>query len=109
MPLHSSRSARLAWRYLSIAAACAVRRVSLLRVAGGHHRLDVAADVEVADDLDVTGIEQADEVIEDPVDRGLVEHLLIAELVDVQLQRLQLDQLAVRHVADADGGEVGEV
>src|SRR6266550_5881320 len=108
MPVHSSQSARFAWRYLSIAAACAVRRVSLLRVTGRHHRLDVASDVEVTDDLHEAGIEQRHEVIEDSIHGGLVEDLPVAKLVDVELQRLEFDQLLVGDVSDADGGEIGE-
>ena len=86
MPVHSSQSARFAWRYLSIAAACAVRQISLLRVTGRHHGLDVAADIEVADGFHEAGIEQGDEVIEDSIHGGLVEDLPIAKLIDVQLQ-----------------------
>src|SRR2546425_5166974 len=108
MSVHSSQSARFAWRYLSIAAACAVRRVSLLGVAGRHHRLDVAADVEVADDLYEPGIEQGHEVIEDSIDGGLVEDLAVAKFIDVELQRLEFDQLLVRDVSDMDRGEIGK-
>src|SRR6266516_1717955 len=101
MPVHSSQSARFAWRYLSIAAACAVRQVSLLRVTGRHHRLDVASDVEVTDDLHEPGIEQRHEVIEDSIHGGLVEDLPVAKLVDVELQRLELDELLVGDISYA--------
>src|ERR1700736_1260765 len=77
-------------------------------MAGRHHRLDVAADVEVADDLDEPRVEQGHEVIEDSIDGRLVKDLPVAELVDVQLQRLELDQLLVGDISDANGGEIGE-
>src|SRR5437588_3289348 len=108
MRVHSSQSSRFAWRYLSIAAAGAVRRVSLLRMMGRDHRLDVAADIEVTDDLHESRIEQGYEVIEDSIHGCLVEDLPVAKLVDVELQRLELDQLLVGDVPDVDRGEVGE-
>src|SRR5207249_12313384 len=92
-----------------LAAAHAIWRVSLLGVARGHDRLDVSADVEIADHLHEAWVVQANQVIQDTVDGSLVEHLLVAELVDVQLERLELHQLAVRDVSNADGGEVGKV
>ena len=77
-------------------------------MASRNHCLDVAANVEVADHLDIAGVEQRDQIVQDAVHRGLVEHFLVAELVDVELERLELHQLAVRNVFDPDGGEVGE-
>src|ERR1700675_473047 len=68
-----------------VAAPGAIEQKPVLRVTRRDNGFDVAADVEVADDLHVAGSEQADEVIEDPVDGGLVKHLLVPELVDVEL------------------------
>jgi len=55
-------------------------------MAGGHDGLDVAANIEVTDDLHRARVEQFDQVIQDLVDRRLMEDLLIPEPVDVELQ-----------------------
>src|SRR5204862_7105010 len=72
---------------------CPVRRIPFLRMAGRHHGLDVAPDVEVTDDLHEAGIEQADEVIQDSINRRFEEDHLVTELVDVDLERFELDEL----------------
>src|SRR5579872_294915 len=71
-------------------------------------RLDVPANVEVPHDLAVSGGEQPDEVVKHDVDDILVIDVAIAEAVDVQLHRLQLDAPWPRHVADVQRGEIGE-
>src|SRR5215213_6286065 len=81
----------------------------LFVVARADDGLDVAADVEVALDLDAQGVAGGDEVFEDNVDDVLVENLHLAERVDVELEALQLDAAFIRRVLDADDGEVREV
>src|SRR5947209_5569519 len=80
-----------------------------LIVTGAHDRLDVAADVEVAFDLDFHGVARRDEVFEDDVDDMLVENLHVAERVDVKFQALEFDAALRRDVLDAKGREVREV
>src|SRR6185503_3902306 len=71
--------------------------------------LDVAADVEVAFDLDAQRIAGRDKVFENDVDDVLVKDLYVAKRVDVELQTLQLDAALVGNVFDADGREVGKI
>ena len=71
-----------------------------------HHGLDAAADVEVAFDVEVARVERGDEIVGDPVRDRLVERPFVAIRPEIELQRLQLDALLVRDVADADRGEV---
>ena len=82
---------------------------SVLRVTGSHDGFYVAADVEVAFDVDAQWVAGGDEVFQDDIDYVLVEDLYVAERIDVELQALQLDATLVRDVFDADGGEIGEV
>src|SRR5215211_7047352 len=86
----------------------AVWRLSTPLIFCAHGRLDVAADVEVAFDVDLKGVAGADEVFEDDVDDVLVEDFDVAERVDVELEALEFHAALVRHVLDAEGGEVGE-
>src|SRR5215216_1659230 len=87
----------------------AVWRLSTPLIFCAHGRLDVAADVEVAFDVDLKGVAGADEVFEDDVDDVLVEDFDVAERVDVELQTLQLDAALVGDIFEAEGGEVREV
>src|SRR5947209_16792545 len=80
-----------------------------LIVTGAHDRLDVAADVEVAFDVDFYGVARRDEVFEDDVDDVLVENLHVAERVDVELQTFEFHATLRGDVLDAEGREVREV
>src|SRR5205807_7218082 len=82
------------------------RIAGLLPVLDFHHGLDAAADVEVAFHVEIARLERGDEVVRDPVRDRLVEGAFIAIRPEIELQRLQLDALLIRHVADADGGKV---
>src|SRR5438067_1329375 len=75
-------------------------------VLGGDDRADVATRGELAAHPHPAWANQLHQVVQDAIDRRLVEHVLPAIAVEVQLQRLELDDRAVRDVADADGGEV---
>src|SRR5438876_2967349 len=78
-------------------------------LAGG--RADLGLDppphVEVARHLDPAGLGRRHEVVQDPVRHVLVEHALVPVRPHVELERLELDQVLVGHVADADRREVG--
>src|SRR5262245_6106747 len=69
--------------------------------------LDPAAYPEVAHHLDPARGRHRHEVVEDAVGHVLVESALVAVRPDVELDALELHELLVRHVADADGREVG--
>src|SRR5262249_17296515 len=78
-----------------------------LAVRRANDGLDTAAHPEVAYDLDPARCRHRDEVVEDAVRHVLVEGALVAIGPDVELDALELDQALVRHVAHADGREVG--
>src|SRR6185437_13802289 len=80
-----------------------------LGVTSSDDGLDVAADVEVAFNLDAQRIAGGDEVFENDVDDVFVEDLYVAKRVDVELQTLQLDAALVGNVFYADGGEVWKI
>ena len=61
-----------------------------------HHRLDPAADVEVAFDVEIARIERGDEVVGDAVRDRFVERAFIAVRPEIELERLQLDALLHR-------------
>src|SRR5437762_1202886 len=69
--------------------------------------LDAPAHVEVPGDLDPAGLGRRHEVVQDPIRHVLVEHALVPIRPDIELERLELDQVRVGHVADADRPEVG--
>ncbi len=75
---------------------------------GSDHSLDVAAHVEVADDLHLPGIQKLDQIIHDSIRNILVKDLLIAETVDVELKRFKLYTPLVRNILDMDCSEVRE-
>src|SRR5262249_54487898 len=78
-------------------------------VAGADHGLDVAAYVEIAVHVYFERVAGGNEIREDLVDHVLVEDLHLAERIDVELERLQLDAAPVGHVHQIDRGEVREV
>src|SRR5262249_14319935 len=78
-------------------------------ISGADDGLDVAAHVEIALDVKFQRVAGRDEIFENSVDHVLMEDLHLAERIDVKLQRLQFYAAAVRHVADAQRGEVREV
>ena len=88
--------------------------------AGAHHvlmvavaivgkRLDADAStrVEQADDLQVFGIHQLDQVLHDDVDAILMKVTMVAETEQVQFQALALDHALTWDVVDDDAAKVG--
>src|SRR5690242_5528171 len=69
--------------------------------------LDAAADVEVTNYLHPTRLGQLRQVVEDSVDRALVEDAVVAEAPEVELETLELDTRGGRHICDVDRPEVG--
>ena len=67
---------------------------------------DAAARGELAPDLDVLGIHQADQILHDDVDAVLMEVAVVAEAEQIQLERLALHHARAGHIGDIDGGEV---
>ena len=78
-----------------------------LAVVGVGVDADAAAWCEEADDLDVLGLHQLDEILHDGVHAVLVEVAVVAEAEEVELQRLGLHHALAGEVVDADFGEVG--
>ena len=76
-------------------------------VSGRHRRGDAAARREVSDDDHPARREQRDQIVEDLVGDRLIEDAAIAEVVEVVLERLQLDTSRIGHVGDADFAEIG--
>ena len=85
------------------------RRLDLgpLAVGGADDRLDAAAHREVPHDLDPARRRRGHEIVQDPVGHVLVEGPFVPVRPDVELDRLELEQVPVRHVADSNRGEVG--
>src|SRR5437763_1258828 len=82
------------------------RIAGLLPVLDLHHGLDAAADVEVAFHVEIARLEGGDEVVGDAIGDRLVEGAFIAIRPEIELQRLQLDALLIRHVVYSVGGKV---
>src|SRR5439155_6092350 len=78
-----------------------------LAVGRAHLGLDPAAHVEVPDHLDPARLGGRHEVVQNPVRHVLVERALVPVRPEVELERLELDQVLVGHVADADRREIG--
>ena len=70
------------------------------------HRLDPAPNIEVADNLHPAGLHRSAKVIQDPVDRALIEDRRIAEAPEVELETLQLDAALGRYVRDVDDSKI---
>jgi hypothetical protein len=68
--------------------------------------VDPTAHHEVALDRQAARLRRGDEVVDDLVGDGLVERALVAVRPQVELQALELDAQLIRHVADAQRGEV---
>jgi putative Ca2+/H+ antiporter (TMEM165/GDT1 family) len=78
-----------------------------LAVGGADHRLDAAAHVEVPHHLDPAWCRRRHEIVEDAVGHVLVEGADVPVRPGVELDRPELDEPLVGHVADAEGREVG--
>jgi hypothetical protein len=76
-------------------------------VLDGDDRLDVAAHLEVTDDLDPTWLRRGHEVVEDLVDDRLVKSVLVTIVVQVELERPELDDQLIGHVPQVDRRKVG--
>jgi len=59
-------------------------------------------------DLHPARLQERHQVVQDAVHRSLVEDLLVSEPVDVELERLELDQLAVGNIPDVNRREIRE-
>src|SRR5436190_16345782 len=81
----------------------------LLFIVCADNRFDVAANVEVAFDLDAYGVAGRDEIFQDDVDDVLVKNFHLAERVDIELEALEFDAAFVWHVLDANDGEVRKI
>jgi len=90
-----------AFCYISLKALPAVLGVPTPHIGG-----DPAAHEPLGIDLQIPGIQQRDEVVQDPVGHLLVEGALVAEGPEVQLQGLQLHTRLVGNIADLEMREV---
>jgi hypothetical protein len=68
---------------------------------------DPAAGGELGDELHPAGFQNRHEILQNPVRHVLVEDALVAELLEIDLQTLQLDALRLRDVAKRKCPEVG--
>lgn len=75
---------------------------------GRDNRLDISPYGEVADDLHPSRRGRRNQIVKDRVDRGLVEYVPVTESIDIELQRLELDDVLGRDVGDSNDREVGE-
>src|SRR5438309_9894935 len=73
---------------------------------GGDDGLDVAPHVEITPDSHPCWRRDPNEVVEDGVDGSLVEHMAVAEAVDVELERLELHDVLRGHILDSNRGKV---
>src|SRR2546428_7513607 len=78
----------------------------LVGMAGDDHRMDSAANEEIARHFAPPGFQRSDEIIQDAIRDRLVERAFVAVAPQVQLQALQLDAGLIGNIDDADGGEV---
>ena len=83
--------------------------VLMIAVAIVGKRLDADATtrVEQADDLQILGVHQLDQVLHDDVHAILMEIAVVAETEEVQLQALALDHAHARDIIDDDVAKVG--
>ena len=84
------------------------RRELLARadVSGANHGFNIPAHVEITDDFHFPRIEQRDQVIEHDIDDVFVEDALVAILIDVELETLELDAPFAWDVLDMESSEV---
>ena len=68
---------------------------------------DAATGGEDAAHLDIAGIHQSHQVLEDDVDAILVEVTVVAETEEIELEALALDHILAGDIVDDDSGEVG--
>ena len=68
---------------------------------------DATAGSKQADDLDVFGIHQANEVFKDDVDTVFVEVAMVAEAEQIEFQTLAFHHSFGRNISDSDLGKVG--
>src|SRR5205085_9494920 len=74
--------------------------------AGRDDRFDPTPNVEVADDFHPARRTRGRQVVEDSIDRTLVEDAVVAEAPQVELQCLELEANLVGDVGDDDRAEV---
>src|SRR6476620_722184 len=72
----------------------------------GDDRLDIAANVEIADQLGPAGPAGQDELVEDAIHHGLVEDMLVAITVEIELEGAQLDNVLVGDESKVNRGEI---
>src|SRR6478609_2383911 len=78
-----------------------------LAVLGNHAGVDAATHAEARLELHVARLRRGRQVVEDAVGDGLVESAFVAERPDVELERFQLNALAIGNVVEHQRGEVG--
>src|SRR5579884_2928197 len=75
-------------------------------ILGANDGLDVPPDVPVGGNLGATRLDGGYEVIQDLVCHRLMEDVLVAISVEVELPGAQLDDMLIRHVHELDGGKI---
>jgi len=73
----------------------------------GHACSNAASGSEVRDDFHLPRLGDGDEIVQNHVRHVLVEGAVIAELLEVQLQRFQLEALRIGHISNRQCAEVG--
>ena len=81
--------------------------VVTVAIVGKRLDADAATGVEQADDLEILGVHQLDQVLHDDVHAVLVEVAVVAETEEIQLEALALDHAHTGDVVDNDVAEVG--
>ena len=81
--------------------------VVAVAIVGKRLDADAAAWVEQADDLDILGVHQLDQVLHNDVDAVLMEVAVVAETEEIELQTLALDHAHAGDVVDDDVAKVG--
>ncbi len=84
------------------------RSVLFFGVLRRNHRVDIAAHAEISHHLDIPRFQKSDEIVQYAVGDVLMENFGVTKAVYIELQGFQFDTPLVRHVFDADGGEIGE-
>ena len=69
--------------------------------------MNAATHIEVADHRHLARLTGGDQIVEDLVGNGFVKRAFTAVGPQIELERFELEADLIRHVGDADGGEVG--
>ncbi len=80
---------------------------ALLAVGRGDDGADATSSLPVGDDFHVLGVHHLGQVITDFIGDGFVENTLIAETLEVELERLEFDAQILGDKANRHGAKVG--